>query len=339
MDKSAQPSVFRTARYLVYLILLVLLVAVAIGLWQRTDEQESMTASERLLSWYLPDTDIFNQRTHNVLAELGAGQEETEQWLDQLATSLFAVERHVLSTDIVDDFAVSILTTVEHFIVAADRYLQRTGDIHSALVWLKYAENLLQSSEILRATDLAEKLNQDIAQLDTQTTTDTPDIYQQITRVVALIDALPPATENRLAAIELADDEQENSASSDLWWRYLHEIRQDLGQLIRIEKTINPDEPLLSPTQESLLKENLRAQLTLARLALMVRDKRDYRTAVKIAADWMNRYYDKKIQPAEEMLEILYQLTEADIGSQWPDFEETLSILQQNKLRLKGEDE
>ena len=345
MNKRIQPATSGTVRRLALFILLMLVIAMALMLWKWAGKRGYIADMEYSFVQYLADADVFSNRSRRMLAEIEAGKAEAEQRLTRLAENMLAPrEQYPAIVKLSDDedadskSDIRILGAAERLIVSAEQHLQMTGDIRSALASLEYAQELLQSSEILRSFASSARLAGDIEQLKILLATDISETYQDITALSAWIDDLPLAMETQLLEVNLAE-KQEDVSEAGLWHRYLHEIREDLSRLVKIEKTVGPETPLLSPSQVHLLRENVRLQLTLARLALLTRDGGSFRSALKSTAGWINRYYDVRVQSVRNMVGELSRLAGADIGVQLPNLGKTLKTVHRDQLVLKGEDE
>src|SRR5690606_35345946 len=116
-------------------------------------------------------------------------------------------------------------------------------------------------------------------------------------------------------------------------------ILQDLRQLVSVEKSESPDVPLLSHSQAKLLRENIKLQLTLARLALLTRDESSFRSTLITAVDWMNQYFNTQDQSVKDMLETLGRLSEVKFVSHFPELRESPEAVNREQLMLKGDGE
>ncbi len=203
--------------------------------------------------------------------------------------------------------------------------MRLTGDVRSALVLLKYAYELLQSSDTLGTSKLAVILTGEIKRLETQPVVDVSEISRDIDTLAAQIETLPLVMEAHLISVDLSE-KYEDIPESEWWQRYLREIGEDLGRLVKVEKT-DQGIPLLSPSQAHLLKENIELQLIVARLALLARDEEGFGSAVKSASDWIQRYFDIEAQSVKDLLKELERLAGIDIGSRLPDTEKLLKAV------------
>lgn len=344
MNKYTQASTSGSARRLAVVTLMILLVAMVFMLWKWAEKQGHVSAMEHSLTAYLADADVFSSRSREMLAELELEKTEIEQRLSHLEERLqvvreLPVEVGKLPDDGSNHAEVWILGAVERLVVAADRSLQLTGDVHSALDSLKHAQELLQSAEISNSPKLNEMLAENIERLDALPAVDIQGIHRDIIELAAQIDNLPLMMDFNLNLIEIDWPEKQDTLEPGLWHRYLHEIEQDFNRLIKIERMSDSGTPLLSPSQIRLLKENIRLQLMQARLALLTRDEHNFHTAVKTATNWIQKYFNTEASSVKDALGELERLASINIGSQLPNLGEMLGIVHHDQLMLKGESE
>lgn len=335
MNKYTQTPTSGSARRLALFILIMLMLIMFIMLWSWAGKRGYIAEMEHSLTKYLADADIFSNRSRKMLDEFEASKAEVEQRLNFLEKN-FQVDP--VFPPAVIELAVDegngtrsdtwTMGAVERLVVSIDQQLRLTGDVRFALVLLKHAYELLQSSDTLNTSELAVILAEEVERLETQPVVDVSEISRDIDTLLAQIKILPLAMETHLISIDLSE-RYKNMPVSEWWRRYLREIGEDLSQLVKIEK-IDQRISLLSPSQIYLLKENIELQLILTRLALLTRDKEGFYSAVKSASDWIQRHFDIEAQPVRDVLKELERLAGIDIGSRLPDTEKLLKAVHYN---------
>ncbi len=144
------------------------------------------------------------------------------------------------------------------------------------------------------------------------------DTAQQLTslnQLMAQVESMQVVSEKQFHP-EIALDRD----SSDNWWGHLKHNLKNLENLVVIRHINKPIEPLLAPQQFELLKSVLRAQLTLAQLAVMNHDQAAYTVALANIKEWINRY-------AGQNKNSLVILNEIDALTKQPIFDIKLSTL------------
>lgn len=345
INRDKRSATSKSARRLALFTLLLLVMALAAMTWKWAEDRGYIANFEYALIQYLTEADVFSNRTRTLIAEVESRKSETERQLNQLAASLLAIDNQRSATDKLDQVFSDndtpdgrILGAVKRLIMFSDQYLQLTGDVRAALASLEQASELLQASEVLKASKLSDTLARDIDQIRAATTVDIADTYQRIEALAVQVEHLPLAMDNRLIPVDMIGSLPDSPASS-LWQRYRNEVLQDIFRLVKIEKVAYPNVPLLSNSQTYLLREHVRLQLTLARLALLTRDESNFRSSLKTATDWMDRYFDTEAQSVENTLKELEQISAINISIRLPDLRESLEAVDHEQLMLKGEDE
>lgn len=345
MNKHTQTTTSGSARRLAFFILIILILAMAVMLWNWAGKQGYIDAAKHSLTKYLIDADIFSNRSRQMLDELGATKSEIEQRLNYLEDSrqvaqnfLQGIEKSALNKGINTQSDTWILSTVEHLTLLSDRQLQLAGDVHSALILLKHAQELLQSSTVPDTLNLNTLLDGIIEQLEIQSAVEVHEISRGIERIAAQIDNFPLAAEAHMKSIDIFEKHGDISISGG-WSPFLQKIGHDLGQLIKVEKVTNPVAELLSPTQALFLKENIRLQLMLARLALLVRDEESFDSAITLASGWIQRYFNTEVQLLRDTLTELERFSGTDIALRLPATGVFLDAIHHNQRTIKGEGE
>ena len=114
--------------------------------------------------------------------------------------------------------------------------------------------------------------------------------------------------------------------------RLLREIWQELKQLVRIENTGKDELPLLLPSQEFFLRENLKLRLLSARIALLSRDEVVFRQELKTTQQWTARYFDTRSPAGSAMLAGLKRLAASSISVELPDLSPSLQAVRNYRL-------
>jgi uroporphyrin-3 C-methyltransferase len=225
-----------------------------------------------------------------------------------------------------------LLAEVEHAVTIAAQQLQLAGNIEAALLSLTAADARLAQSKQPQLLALRKQIGRDIERLKAQPTADVPGLALKIESLVGLVDRLPLAYEQRPTAAAAAATPA--AAPAGFWVALLADLGQELRQLVRIERTDGgaADPALLSPTQAVFLRENLKLRLVNARLALLARDGRSFRQDIRLAGEWLERYFDSHAKPVQASLATLKTLGATDIGGEVPALSETLDTLRALKV-------
>ena len=194
---------------------------------------------------------------------------------------------------------------------------------------LQLAEARLARTDRPQFLPVRRALTRDIERLKALPSIDLPAMSRRIDAVVASIDALPLAYDERPGRPAASPQ----SAAGGFWSRLGGEIWSELKQLVVVRQLNAPEPPLLPPSQAYFLRENLRLRLLNARLSLLARDEGGYREDLRAAQAWLRRYFDPRSKQTTEALAELKQLSAASITFDMPSISESLEAVRAFKAR------
>ena len=221
-----------------------------------------------------------------------------------------------------------LLAEVEQAVAMAAQQLQLAGNVQVALIALSGAEARLARAPQPQFIGIRKLIGRDIERLKALPTADVPGLALKLEGVLAVVDAMPLAYEQRPKA-EPAKSAR-SPAELSFWQTLAADIWNETRQMVRIERIDAPghaDPALLSPSQSIFLRENLKLRLVNARLALLSRDGRSFREDVRQGADWLERYFDTRAKPVQASLATLKGLAAVDVGVELPTLNETLDAV------------
>src|SRR5258706_1657866 len=219
-----------------------------------------------------------------------------------------------------------VLAEIEQVLIIASQQLQLTGNVQVAVAALQTADARLARPGRPQLLALRKVFARDIERLKTAPSLDVPGLVVKLDQLIAGVDSLPLAQDARPQAAAVAKRE-----SDGFWERLVAELLGELKQLVRIQNMEGSDPALLSPPQAFFLRENLKLRLLNARLALLARDESAYRSDVKVASSWLERYFDTRSRAAVSMAVTLKQLGSGSIGVSLPTIGESLAAVRAYK--------
>ncbi len=225
-----------------------------------------------------------------------------------------------------------LLAEVEQAVTIAAQQLRLAGNLEAAMIALTGAEARLAKAGRPQFANLRKLVARDIERLKAMPGADVPAIAAKLEGIVAVVDTLPLAYEHRPKAV--ATETTASPAQAGFWRTLARDLWNELRQLVRIERVDSSaaDPALLSPTQSFFLRENLRLRLVNARLALLARDGRSFREDIRLAAGWLERYFDAGAKPVQAALATLKSLDAVEIGAEAPTLAETIEAIRNVKL-------
>ena len=221
------------------------------------------------------------------------------------------------------------LSEIEQVLLVASQQLQLAGNVPSALTALQLAEAKLQRLDRPQFVPLRRALARDMDQLKAVPFVDVTGIGLKLDRAIAAIGALPLAMDERLPPAAFA---AAPAAELPAWERFLRDLWADVKGLVRIEATDRPAAPLLLPTQQYFLRENLRLRLLSARIALLNHDDASFKADIAAATAWTAQYFDTRTMPVQALQATLKQIAATPLAGEMPDLSRSLEALRVLRL-------
>jgi uroporphyrin-3 C-methyltransferase len=315
---------------------LTLAVLVIIFMWQWLDGHRAISDMQQQLAKKIAEMD-GNSKAYQML--LSQDQDQVRDLSAKVATmeSRYAESQNqrVALENLYNNLSANsdeaALAEVEQMLLIASQQLQLSANVRAALIAMQTADSRLQHLNRPAFSGLRQAINNDMDKLRALHEVDITGINLQINNLIALVDRMPLAYQQRLAANEVAA-QTAPPKDEKTWQRLLRETWNELKQLVRIENTGKAEIPLLPPNQEFFLRENLKLSLLSARIALLSRDEVSFRQGLKTAQLWTARYFDSKSSESKRMSEGLKKLAASDISIELPDISDSLQAVRNYRL-------
>ncbi|MCX7148744.1 MAG: uroporphyrinogen-III C-methyltransferase [Rhodocyclales bacterium] len=225
-----------------------------------------------------------------------------------------------------------VLAEVEQAVVIAVQQLQFAGNVEAALIALQGADARLARSVQPQFLPARKLILRDIERLKATPGANVTGLSLKIESVVAAVDRLPLAYEQRPKGEMLRPALPVKPANTDYWRELGADLWRELRQLVRLERIDQGDPALLSPNQSFFLRENLKLRLLNARLALLQRDGKTFREEIRQAREQLERYFDGQAKPVQAAQATLKALATTDVSFDLPGLAETLTALRNLKF-------
>ncbi len=229
-----------------------------------------------------------------------------------------------------------LLAEVEQGVSLAAQELAIAGNVNAALIALQGVDTRLQRAGLPQFVPLRKLVLRDIDQLKRLPQADVPGISLKLEGIIASIDTMPLAHEQR-PKVEPLPRPGRSPTELGFWQGLVSDIWNEAKQMIRVERMDRPAPALLSPTQAFVLRENLKLRLINARLSLLQRDGRGFREDVNQARDWLDTYFDGRASTVQSGVATLKNLAGVEVAQDLPTLSETLAAVR--NLRLSRERE
>jgi uroporphyrin-3 C-methyltransferase len=226
------------------------------------------------------------------------------------------------------------LAEIEQVLAIAQQQLQLSGNVRAGLLALQLAESRLSRSDRPQFLAVRRALARDIERLKSLPALDLPGMSLRLDGLVASVDTLPLAYEERAGRDKAAAAKQAAPAAEEGKLERLGaEIWRELRQLVVVRKIEGQEPPLVPPAQAYFLRENLKLRLLNARLGLLTRNEAGYREDLRAAQAWIQRYFDARSKAAQAALAQLKQLSSATLSFEAPSIADSLEAVRGFKTR------
>lgn len=334
-----------------WLAILLLAVAAASGgfwLWQQLAKQAESTtewATQQVSSLSAAaEAQRAEQQKLSVelarnLSRFEAAQSASQRVYDEFADRVeaqLAAQHQQLAQMTAASRTQFLLNEAQFLTRQASQRLQLERSATSAVGLFKLADQLLAQAETalgnpagLMAT--RQQLAQDLAQLQSLQAVDYTGVFFALDAILIQVDALALAQPPREFANEAVEPAVIHKNPDSLWskitvgWR---NFTRELASYVRVKRLEKPVEPLLSPDQETRVRENLKLKLQVAQLALLRADGELYGNNLQQARQWLEEYFPVSIE-RNHMMEQLDGLAARSVNSQLPDISGTVRSLDQ----------
>jgi uroporphyrin-III C-methyltransferase len=335
-DTPQQPPVRRSSRTpLLLLLAIIFTAALATVLW--LDARQRIGATQQELAHRLRDIETNAAEARAAARQAQEGQRESQVKVAQLEARLAESQSQQLALEALyqelsrnrDEWQ---LAEIEQVLAIASQQLQLAGNVRAALLALQLAEARLARADRPQFVPIRRALARDIERLKTLPALDLPGMSMRIDTLVAQVDGLPLAFDERTERAGVVRDAAAG-AERGFWSRLSAEVWNELRQLVVVRQTNNPEPPLLPPSQAYFVRENLRLRLLNARLSLLTRDEAGYREDLRTAQRWVQRYFDPRSKQTADALNQLKQLSSTTVSFEMPSISESLEAVRGYKSR------
>jgi uroporphyrin-3 C-methyltransferase len=322
----------RSRAPLLLLIAIALAVALATLFW--VDARSRIGATQEELARRLRDIEANAGEARSIARQSHEAVREAHVKVAQLEARLAESQSQQLALEALyqelsrnrDEWQ---LAEIEQVLAIASQQLQLAGNVRAALLALQLAEARLAKADRPQFVPLRRALARDIERLKALPVLDLPGMSARIDSLVAAVDGLPLAFEER----SIASKEPPAPGERGFWSRLGSEVWSELKQLVIVRQVGSSEPPLLPPPQAYFLRENLRLRLLNARLSLLTRDEAGYREDLRAAEAWIRRYFDTRGKQAADALAQLKQLSATSISFEMPAISESLEAVRGFKSR------
>lgn len=318
-------------------LVLVLVVASAGYYWTRFVAAPDSAALRAQLEEANAARDAMQRRLADAdqrLQKLESAQSAVVTGVDELRRTTTDLER-ALQTAVAQDGDKSPdwgLAECEYLILAATQRLALEHDVMTAQAALLAADQRLRSLDHPTVTAVREKLALDLQAL---AAVPVPDIEGLSLKFAAQIRKLEHLHTKPIAEVDTSfSHSRQAPVSSHTWRGALRAMWDDILSLVEIEDEQLPDGVLFDPKLRAVLEQNLKLELSSARLSLLQRDTTNYRVAIEIVQQALERYFDPQDAAVKSLSEMLKDARSVELAPALPDISGSLDAVRTARAAL-----
>src|SRR4051812_27276849 len=330
-----EPAAARRSSRLAVLALIAVLLAAGLALLSWLDTRQRIGATQEELALRLRDIESDARDARAAARQAQETTREAQVRLGQLDARLAEWQSQQLALEALyqdlsrnrDEWQ---LAEIEQVLAIASQQLQLARNVRAALLALQLAEGRLARADRPQFAPIRRALARDIERLKAAPVVDFPAMAMRLDNLIASIDSLPLAFEERS---EREIPASAPAADRGFFARLGAEVWSEISQLVVVRRIGATQPPLLPPSQAYFVRENLRLRLLNARASLIARDEAGYREDLRTAATWVQRYFDPRSKATADAIAQLKQLSGISITFDMPSISESLDAVRGYKSR------
>ncbi len=204
-----------------------------------------------------------------------------------------------------------VAADIEQTLLLAQQQLQLAGNVRAALLGLEAAEARLAQLNRPQFASLRSAIARDMERLKLLPAAEIEVISARLEVLIQSVDRLKPESETEPRPPAVLPSAP---ASIDGLAKFSREAWQEFKELVRIRRLDHPELPLLLPSQNYFLSQNLKLRLLAARLALLQRDETGFRADIATTRDWVTHYFNRQDEATKAFISSLDALQRAPVA-------------------------
>ena len=225
-----------------------------------------------------------------------------------------------------------VLAEVQYLLTVANQRVQLQRDTVTAIAALESADRRLHSLADPGFNPVREQIAHELDALRAVAVPDLAGIALTLDTLAKTADELPLRDAQARAFSPEPAAATEAPAERD-WLRLPRLIWDELKRLVVVRRNDVPVGPMLAPEQQFFLYENLRLQLSMARLAALTGDTASYRASLTTAAGWLGAHFAADAPRVGAARAELERLATLELRPALPDVSASLRLLRE-RMRL-----
>ncbi|HSH49513.1 MAG TPA: uroporphyrinogen-III C-methyltransferase, partial [Halomonas sp.] len=281
----------------------------------------------------LPDTPVGQSALDSLKSELESQLQSGEQQRSQAMDSAIDELRGEFSDyrSSVDSTLDKVLTQLSqeqetderdwlhaeaaYLLRLANQRLQLERDVDGAAALLRTADARLREADNPALVPVRREIASELAAIESVPRVDRTGLYLALNAQQERVNTLPLSQDIE----EIVADARIEEAPTGGWKSQLSTFGNELKDLVTVRKHDQALEALISPEQESYLRQSLRLVLEQSQLALLKEEQELYDASLDKALTLIRGYYDTNDPGVQAVIKRLEQLREKKIHPELPD--------------------
>ncbi|ATJ81136.1 uroporphyrinogen-III C-methyltransferase [Halomonas beimenensis] len=286
--------------------------------WQKLESQQQRLAA-------LPESPATESQLDDLASRLESAQGERESAIAALRSDFSeyrdgvdqALDRVLeeLSSEQQTDEREWLHAEAAYLLRLANQRLQLERDVEGAAALLRTADERLREADNPALLPVRREIASELAALEAVPRVDRTGLYLALNAQQERIAGLPLAQDIE----EIAADATIEEAPSGAWQQQLARFGEELKDLVTVRRHDEALEALISPEQESYLRQSVRLILEQAQLALLKEEQPLYDASLDKALTLIRGYYDTGHDGVQAVLSRLEELKGRSIRPELPD--------------------
>ncbi|MBR9880057.1 MAG: hypothetical protein GYB17_11215 [Gammaproteobacteria bacterium] len=306
-------------------LVLILIAGVAFVGWKGWQLQQAMSAridqlkqnspsvaevqelSSQLESGLAERRETMSQAVDGIKSDFDAYKSDVNQTLDRVLAEL-SKEQNADERDWLHAEAAYLLRL-------ANQRLQLERDVEGAAALLRTADARLEEANNPALVPVRRAIAEELAALQTVPKVDRTGLYLALNAQQEQIAGLPLAQDIEQFTADTTIEE----APSGAWQEQLARVGEELKELVTVRHHDQALEALITPEQESYLRQSLRLVLEQSQLALLKEETGLYEASLDKAITLLEGYYDVDDESVQSVIARLGELKGKSIRPELPD--------------------
>jgi|GEM_PF-301399 len=308
-------------------LILVIVLAIVVAIvgykgWQKIQQQQTQLSQVGANSTTLDQLESkVGELDQNRQQNLKMMRGEFDQYRQKLDDTLDKVLKELAQQQQADPRE-WLHAEAEYLLRLANQRLQLERDVKGAKALLNAADERLHEADNPALVPIRRAIQSELASLDSVPVIDRTGLY------LALM-----AQQEQLARLPLKQDIEEIAAGkgdakpTGGWREQLATLGSELKDLVTVRRHDQPLEALITPQQESYLRQNVRLLLEQAQLALLKSEPKLYQASLDKAIELVEGYYATDNDGVANSIDKLKSLRDNEVRPELPDISESSQLL------------